>query len=367
MGENDKSDFNSIFGLKSGGKKGKKKSPEEVKGEEKPPEEEERGKEEKPKGEEENPGEEEKKKTADDLFREFRKDFKADEKLMEKEEKDVGEFDEIKKEVEPSEDESEVKEGDITDERPGIVLREGKIEIPSDSNVRLIRKDGKISVVVGKETDDMETGGELIDLSELTSGGSITLGGEKESRVEDILRSIQESGLGEGRWVDESEGEEFIGEIKDDINLIDLRKEFMEEEEEEEEEFVDEFEEEEGILDRIKGFIKKTTVEGREEKLVRLTMENLDKTGAMRDQRKATVAVACVLKEFLQIKFGINRELTYIELIQELRERDMDKKLRDSLIRFFKSTSIMMYANIEGVANYNKALSLAKNTVKELS
>jgi len=359
MSENDKSDFDSIFGLKNEG--GKKKPPEEVKSEEKPAEEDDRVKDEKP-------PEEDKRKTADDLFKEFRKDFEADEdllELMDEKDKDVSELDEIRKEVEPKKKEPEVEEKTVSDEQPGIVLREGHIEIPADSNVRLIRKDGKISVVVGKGVDEMEIDGELIDLSKLTSGEGITFGGEEKGDVEDILKSIQESGLGEGSWVNESEGEEFIGEIRDDINLLDLRKEFMEREEEED--FEDEFEEEEGILDKIKGFVKKTTVEGREEKLVRLTMENLDKTGGMRDQRKATVAVACVLKEFLQIKFDINRELTYIELIQELRERDMDKKLRDSLVRFFKSTSIMMYANIGGIINYNKAINLAKSAVKELS
>ncbi|MEA1925403.1 MAG: hypothetical protein U9M95_05985 [Candidatus Altiarchaeota archaeon] len=363
MGENNKSDFDSIFELKGERGDDGEEPLKEVKEKEKPPEETEEKTSEETK---EEPTEQDDKQTADDLFKEFRKDLEDDENLMEEKDKVVSEFDEIKKEVEPPKKEPGVEEKNVSGEQAGIVLREGHIEIPSDSNVRLIRKDGKISVVVGKGTGEMGIDGELIDLSKLTSGEDITLGGGEESDVEDILKSIQESGLGEGGWVDESEGDEFIGEIRDDINLLDLRKEFMEKEEEEEE-FDDEFEEEEGVLDRIKRFVKKTAVEGREEKLVRLSMENLDKTGGMRDQRKATVAVACVLKEFLQIKFDINRELTYIELIKELREREMDKKLRDSLIRFFKSTSIMMYANIGGVANYNKALNLAKSAVKELS
>ena len=59
--------------------------------------------------------------------------------------------------------------------------------------------------------------------------------------------------------------------------------------------------------------------------------------------------------------------MTYVELIQEIREREMDNKLRSSLISFFKKTSIMIYANIEGVANYNRAFSLAKKTIEELS
>ena len=100
---------------------------------------------------------------------------------------------------------------------------------------------------------------------------------------------------------------------------------------------------------------------------MRLAMENLEKTRGIKDERKATVGVACVLKEFLEINFEIPRELTYIELIQELREREMDSKLRSSLINFFKKTSIMMYANIEGVANYNQAYNLAKKAIDELS
>jgi len=246
----------------------------------------------------------------------------------------------------------------------GIVLKEGEIEIPSDSTIHLVKRDGRIAVVVGRGgKGEIEIGGERIDLDEIKEGESITIGEEKESDIDKILKSMEDSQL-----IKEDEGKEFIGEIKEDINLLDLKKEFKVEEEEEEE-FEEEFEEEEevGILDRIKGIIKKTTEESRDEKLRRLALENLEKTRAIKDERKATVGVACVLKEFLEIKFNIPRELTYIELIQELRSMEMDNKLRSALITFFKKTSIMMYANIEGMANYGRAYSLAKRTIEELS
>ncbi|OYT27169.1 MAG: hypothetical protein B6U97_02175 [Candidatus Altiarchaeales archaeon ex4484_96] len=358
MTEDSEVDFNAIFGLKGSAEVSEQKEGKSKKKQEKPEEE---------KPVEEKPADNV--KTADDLFRDFQRDLDDDEELLElmrddREEKN--DFEEVKKEIESPKTIKPEEKKKVVDESPGIVLREGQIEIPSDSKVHFIRKDGKIAVVVCQRDGDMQLDGEIIDLKELGIGEGLSFEAEGD-RVEDILKSIQESSLAEGGWVDEAKGDEFIGDIKGDINLLDLRKEFMERVDEEEELEEEEFEEEEGLLDRIKGFVKKTAVESREEKLRRMTLDNLERTHGMRDRRKATVAVACVLKEFLQIKFGIERELTYMELIQELRERDISKKLRNSLIRFFKSTSIMMYANIEGAANHGEALNLAKRTVEELS
>ena len=140
----------------------------------------------------------------------------------------------------------------------------------------------------------------------------------------------------------------------------------MEEEEEEGEEEEEE-EEEGGILDRIRKIISKTTEESRTDKLRRLALENLEVTKAVKEERKAIVAIAYVLKGFLEVVFEVPGELTYIELIQDLKERNLDNKLRKSLIKFFKTVSIMTYADFEETVSYHQACNLAKRTIDELT
>ncbi len=121
-----------------------------------------------------------------------------------------------------------------------------------------------------------------------------------------------------------------------------------------------------GFMDKIMRIVKKTTEESKSEKLRRMALDNLKRTAGIKEERKAIVGVAYVLKQFLEVKFGIPHELTYIELAQELRSREMKPELRESLITFFKRTSIMVYANMPKMDNFSRVYNLAEKTINEL-
>ena len=72
------------------------------------------------------------------------------------------------------------------------------------------------------------------------------------------------------------------------------------------------------------------------------------------------------VKEFLEVKFEISSELTYREMIDELKNRHIDLKLKNQLIEFFREMSIMIYAPVPKRNNFSHYHSLAKKTIMEL-
>ncbi|RLI88598.1 MAG: hypothetical protein DRO62_03475 [Candidatus Altiarchaeales archaeon] len=244
--------------------------------------------------------------------------------------------------------------------RPEIVLEEGEIEIPRDSRVEVVKRDGEISIIVKKGAKEGAIETKMEDLEKLTEG-------IKETRVEKVDKKLME--LEKMDWMEgyEEEGD-IMGEVKEEVELTDLRKEFREEKKEEEV-VEEEVGEERGpsFIDRIMKRVKKTTEESKSEKLRRLALENLKKVREIEDERKAIIGVAYVLKEFLEVKFDIPHELTYLELIRELRSRGINPKLKGTLITFFKRTSIMIYANMPKMDTFSRVYSLAERTINELS
>lgn len=254
------------------------------------------------------------------------------------------------------------------DGKSEIILDEGEIEIPSGSKVEVIKKGGEISIIV-KKTNETGIKGEIEKLEKLASDEAKekVVGGEH--KTEEGKRSESLDWL-EGYEEDDSGG--VTSEFKDEFDLTDLRKEFRLKKKKEGEETTEktegaEEETEPGIIDRLLKRIKKTTEESPQDKLKKLALENLSRMKGAEDERKAIVGVAYVLKQFLEIKFEITNELTYSELIRELRNRPMNNELRSRLIAFFKNTSLMVYANGPKADSFQKAYSLAEKTIKELS
>ncbi|MBN2014258.1 MAG: hypothetical protein JW778_03670 [Candidatus Altiarchaeota archaeon] len=247
--------------------------------------------------------------------------------------------------------------------KPEIVLDEGEIEIPPGSKIEVLKKDGEIAIIVKKGSN----GGIEGNIGELE--GLIDGGNQGVKRRSGEIGKI--GGVEQMDWLEEYEEEEsgIMGEVKDEVELADLKKEFKlkKREEEKEEELVEEEEKEPGILDRILKRVKKTTEESHSNKLKRLSLENLSRMKEIEDERKAIVGIAYVLKEFLEIKYEISQELTYTELIRELRTREMNNELRNRLITFFKKTALMVYANAPKIDSFSKVYSLAERTIKELS
>jgi hypothetical protein len=76
------------------------------------------------------------------------------------------------------------------------------------------------------------------------------------------------------------------------------------------------------------------------------------------------VALAFYLKEFLEVVFGIEEELTYKELAEIIKGKAIEEKLKGELYSFFNSISEQIY---EGkiTLDYNKCYELAEKVLKE--
>ncbi len=245
-----------------------------------------------------------------------------------------------------------------------IVLDEGSIEIPSGSKVEVIKKGGEISIIVRK-SDASGVEGDVDKLQSLTGDGGEE---KKEDRKTDGKGERVRHDWLEGHVDDES----ITTEFKDEFDLADLRKEYRQKKKkeaeaaEENKEEVDE-EAEPSMFDKLFKRIKKTAEESPQDKLRRLSLENLGRLRGAGDERKTIVGIAYVLKQFLELKYEIPHELTYTELIKEIRNRPMNNDLRARLITFFKNTSMMVYASGPKTDNAQKAYSLAERAIKELS
>jgi hypothetical protein len=159
--------------------------------------------------------------------------------------------------------------------------------------------------------------------------------------------------------------------LKEDLELIDLRKEFQDKEDEAAEEPEVKEEEEpgllDGILDRVLKLTGRFSAEGKETKLRRMSLENLGKIKEIKDERRALIGVAYVLKQFLEIRFDIKREVTYHELVDELKPRDIDRELKEQLMDFFRRMPVMMYARVPLNESLPKAYNIAEKTINTLS
>ncbi|RLI92175.1 MAG: hypothetical protein DRO95_02855 [Candidatus Altiarchaeales archaeon] len=258
------------------------------------------------------------------------------------------------------------------DGKPEVIVESGEIDIPKTSEIEVIKKRDEISIIVRRkgEVKNDEFSREIEKLAEIGAeevehkdGGE-----EKYKDIKERLEEIGEIELGE-------EGKSFlIGEMRDELRLRDLRREFkddlMEERKREEEKKKSE---EEGrgrifsFINIILKFIRRTTVESKPAKLRRLALENLDRIKEIKDERKAIIGTAYVLKQFLEVRFKITRELTYLELVNDLKNREIDDELKRKLIAFFKRIAIMVYANVPQMDTFSSAYGLAERTIKELT
>jgi hypothetical protein len=249
-----------------------------------------------------------------------------------------------------------------------IVLDEGSIEIPAGSKVEVIKRGGEISIIVKKGEGGVTFEGDIESFDKLTDDGSKEDQNKKTGATKTNLGHDQS-------WLEgyEDDGGSVTSELKDELDLTDLRKEFRQKKKKEnaeaEEAKAEEGEEEAepSLFDRLFKRIKKTAEENPQEKLKRLTLENLGRVKGVEDERKAIVGVAYVLKEFLEVKYEIPHELTYTDLIRELRARQMNNDTRNKLITFFKNTTLMVYANAPKADSFQKAYGMAERAIKELS
>ncbi|MFB6077059.1 MAG: hypothetical protein ABEK12_02935, partial [Candidatus Nanohaloarchaea archaeon] len=110
-------------------------------------------------------------------------------------------------------------------------------------------------------------------------------------------------------------GEELEEDALAEVNAIDLKKQFGPQASEEE------AEEPEGYVGRITAALPFLGQRGggtMEEGLKEAALDNLDRARDLDDYRRATLVVSHALKQFLEIKMGTDRELTYLEVPDRL-------------------------------------------------
>ncbi|MDI6806359.1 MAG: hypothetical protein QMD14_00910 [Candidatus Aenigmarchaeota archaeon] len=78
------------------------------------------------------------------------------------------------------------------------------------------------------------------------------------------------------------------------------------------------------------------------------------------------VALAFYLKEFLEVVFDLKKELTYDEIVEVIKERDINEKLKNELCKFFSSISTQLYEGIVTI-DYEKSYDLALRIVDEFT
>lgn len=258
-----------------------------------------------------------------------------------------------------------------------MIVERGEIDIPTNTNLE-VRQEGDRIVIRGGGNHDIKDGREepgrqgfgLQPPSTPASSppavsGNIDVFTAEE--LEMIEREFQSRGTS-GDLLVKNE----TSTLKEDLELIDLRKEFAPPEDEKKEAEPEEKEAEEpglldGILDKFSHLTRKLKEESREEKLRRLSLENLAKIKELKEERRAIIGVAYVLKQFLQVKFNIAREVTYHELVDELKGKDMDRELKEQLMDFFRRMPVMMYAKVPLNESLPRAYNLAERVIKELS
>ncbi len=83
--------------------------------------------------------------------------------------------------------------------------------------------------------------------------------------------------------------------------------------------------------------------------------------------REAAVKTAQVMKGYLEYALGIDREMTYAELAEEMESRELESENIETLIEFYRSMKISVYTGNIETDNIDEVIDAAEATVKELS
>ncbi|MBN2251841.1 MAG: hypothetical protein JW724_07195 [Candidatus Altiarchaeota archaeon] len=251
-----------------------------------------------------------------------------------------------------------------------MILERGEIDIPTNSHIA-VKKEGehlliRSTIKGGGGTKRVDDSPETVVLKE-----DIPLEKKEEvdsTDLEDLEAQFQspvrfsDTGMRNG-----------TGTLKEDLELIDLRREFQSGEYEKEELPKEEKKKEEdrgildGVIDRFLKVTGRFKEEGEKDKLKRLSLENMGKVKTIKEERRALIGIAYVLKQFLEVKYNLPREVTYHELVYELKGKNMDKQLKEQLMDFFEKMPLMMYARAGLPENLPRAYTIAERTINELS
>lgn len=96
------------------------------------------------------------------------------------------------------------------------------------------------------------------------------------------------------------------------------------------------------------------------------TIEVLDGYTEYED-REAAVKTAQVMKGYLEYALGIEREMTYAELADEMESEELGNEHIDTLIEFYRSMKISVYTGNVEAENIDEVIEASKAAVKELN
>jgi hypothetical protein len=131
------------------------------------------------------------------------------------------------------------------------------------------------------------------------------------------------------------------------VELADLKKLYLKPPKEEKEEEEAKVERKPGFFERIVVRLEGNIVKkGPSMALESAALHNLEKANTMSDERKKTILSAQVLKEYLEVKLNIDRELTYYELLEEVDKNvAVDGSYKDRLRDFYERVSTQEYSD----------------------
>jgi|GEM_PF-2410244 len=194
-----------------------------------------------------------------------------------------------------------------------------------------------------------------------------------EERLEDLERKMDqnlgskkieektETSESEDKPDDREEKKEIKKEhnLAEELNLINLKEDFLKVTEEKKDE------KKQGLFSSMSKK-KEEEKKKRKKSLKEAALENLSKSKDLEDYDKASVLVAHVLKQFLEIKMQCKTELTYMELIEKLKTFHLPVDYLDQIIQFYKDMHIQEY-NDEVKVNFKEAFELAERIINDLA
>jgi len=87
----------------------------------------------------------------------------------------------------------------------------------------------------------------------------------------------------------------------------------------------------------------------------------------MEDPKRVIIGAANILNDYLEIKMAIPRELTYYELADEIRKRNIPEPLKTKLVEFFEKMAFEEYTDNIQHEEAGKVLSFVEKVIDELS
>lgn len=175
------------------------------------------------------------------------------------------------------------------------------------------------------------------------------------AEAEEIVDDPEETGQNNGEKSREIKKEEIVAK---ELNLTNLKGDYLKIEDKKEEK-----EKKPGLLS-----LGKKKVEDKKVKktLKEAAMENLSKSKEIGDFDKASIIVAHVLKQFIEIKMQCRKELTYMELVEKLKTAHLPLDYLDQIIQFYKDMHIQEYKD-EVRVNFQEAYGLAERVINDLA